>query len=260
MVEDGGGGGVLIAVGDGAVRAKAYEGEGPRERLMRLGASALTDSELLAVLFGTGSRGNPVGSLAESVVRARGGLRSLAQSDPRELCAIPGLGPARAAQVLAALELGSRAQRTRDSRPRLVTPEQIFLHLAPAMVLQRREIFHVLCLNARNVLLADVRVAEGTMETCPVDPREVFRVALASKCTAIVVAHNHPSGDPHPSTMDVALTRQLMRAANLLGIKLLDHIVVGDGRYASLLESGVLGRLEAEVESCAEGDGSWSSR
>ena len=254
MVEDGGGGGGVNPAAEDSVRAKAFEGEGPRERLMRLGASALTDSELLAVLFGTGSRGNPVLSLAESVVRARGGLRSLAQSDPRELCALPGLGPARAAQVLAALELGCRAQRTRDARPRLVTPEQIFRHLAPTMVLQRREVFHVLCLNSRNALLADVRVAEGTMESCPVDPREVFRVALSSKCTAIVVAHNHPSGDPHPSAMDVALTRQLVRAANLLGLKLLDHIVVGDGRYASLLESGVLGRLEAEVQACAEGE------
>ncbi|HLL00358.1 MAG TPA: DNA repair protein RadC, partial [Myxococcaceae bacterium] len=157
-----------------------------------------------------------------------------------ELCAQPRLGPARAAQVLAALELGRRAQRAAERRPRLRTPREIYGYLVPTLSALRREVFHVLCFNPRNVLLADVRVAEGTMNTCPVDPREVYAAALTTRATAIVLAHNHPSGDPEPSMQDIALTVQLAEAGRLLGIKVLDHLVLGDGNYVSLMERGLL--------------------
>jgi DNA repair protein RadC len=101
-------------------------------------------------------------------------------------------------------------------------------------------VFHVLCFNARNVLLLDARVAEGTINACLVDPREVFAAAITARATAIVLAHNHPSGDPEPSAQDLSLTRQLFEAGRLLGIKVLDHVVVGDGTYASLMERGEL--------------------
>jgi DNA repair protein RadC len=208
-----------------------------RERLFKLGAPALTDLELLSVLLGAGPR---VSGLAEELLSHSGGLKALLLKDPLELCAQPRLGAARAAQVLAALELGRRAQRATERRPRLRNPREIYGYLAPNLSALRREVFHVLCFNPRNVLLADVRVAEGTMNTCPVDPREVYAAALTTRATAIVLAHNHPSGDPEPSMQDVGLTVQLAEAGRLLGIKVLDHLVLGDGTYVSLMERGLL--------------------
>jgi DNA repair protein RadC len=208
-----------------------------RERLFKLGTSALTDLELLSVLLGAGPR---VSGLAEELLAHSGGLKALLLKDPLELCSQPRLGPVRAAQVLAALELGRRAQRATERRPRLRNPREIYGYLAPNLSALRREVFHVLCFNPRNVLLADVRVAEGTMNTCPVDPREVYAAALTTRATAIVLAHNHPSGDPEPSMQDLALTVQLAEAGRLLGIKVLDHLVLGDGAYVSLMERGLL--------------------
>lgn len=230
-----------MGAGDGAEAE-----EGPRERLMRLGATALTDAELLAVLFGSGAKPDPLRSAAESLLEAGGGLKALLLSDPHELCALPGLGPARAAQMLSALELGRRAQRTSEARPKLKTPAEIHRYLRPTLALLRREEFHVLCLNGRNVLLRDARVAEGTMNTCPVDPREVFSAALLARSTAIVLAHNHPSGDAEPSELDLFLTRQLWAGARLLGIRLLDHLILSDEGYTSLLERGLMPSDERE--------------
>ncbi len=224
--------------GEEPVGAKAPGLEEVRERLFKLGSPALPDLERLSVLLGAGPR---VSGLAEELLSHSGGLKALLLKDPLELCAQPRLGPARAAQVLAALELGRRAQRAAERRPRLRTPREIYGYLVPNLSALRREVFHVLCFNPRNVLLADVRVAEGTMNTCPVDPREVYAAALTTRATAIALAHNHPSGDPEPSAQDVALTMQLMEAGNLLGIKVLDHLVVGDGTYVSLMERGLFG-------------------
>jgi DNA repair protein RadC len=223
--------------GEGSVGAKAPGMEEVRERLFKLGGSALTDLELLSVLLGAGPR---TSGLAAELLSHSGGLKALLLKDPLELCAQPRLGPARAAQVLAALELGRRAQRATERRPRLRNPREIHRYLFPTLSALRREVFHVLCFNPRNVLLADVRVAEGTMNTCPVDPREVYAAALTTRATAIVLAHNHPSGDPEPSAQDVALTFQLAEAGRLLGIKVLDHLVLGDGTYVSLMERGLL--------------------
>lgn len=233
------GGGVLEGAAErGSVGALTPVDQRPRERLLRLGAHALTDPELLAILFGTGTRANPVLDLAESLVATGGGLKALAQSDPHELCALPGLGPARAAQVMAALELGRRAQMAGEKRPRLSTPEQIFRYAWPNLCGLGREVFHVLCLNSRNVLLRDVRTAEGTFDFCHVDPREVFRAALTARAAAVVLVHNHPSGDATPSGPDLNLTARLVEGANVLGLRILDHVIVGDRTYHSLLEHG----------------------
>lgn len=228
------------SAGEGSVRARPHGMEEVHERLFKLGASALTDLELLSVLLELGPRTQ---GLAEELLPHGGGLKALLLRDPLELCTQPRLGPVRAAQLVAALELGRRAQRATERRPRLRNPREIHAYLAPALSALRREVFHVLCFNPRNVLLADVRVAEGTMNTCPVDPREVYAAALTTRATAIVLAHNHPSGDPEPSAQDVSLTVQLVEAGRLLGIKVLDHLVLGDGAYVSLMERGF---LEAE--------------
>ncbi len=226
---------------EGSVRAKG-EGsvEESRERLFRLGAAALTDPELLCVVWNPGPRAPGAWALARTLLAQGGGLKGLAQEEPLALSQRPGVGTVRAAQALAALELGRRSQHARERRPKLRTPREIAGYLAPVLGALRREVFHVLCFNARNVLLHDVRVAEGTMNACPVDPREVFAAALTARATAIVLAHNHPSGDPEPSIQDVALTRHLVAGGRLLNIKVLDHVVTGDGGYVSMLERGLL--------------------
>jgi len=222
--------------------------ETSRERLLEQGALALSETELLAVVLGRGTPNRPARAIAESLLALGPGLLELSRRDPRELICLPGIGPARAAQLVASLELGRRAQLSVERRPRLKTPAEIYHHLAPALRSLRREVFHVLSLNGRNVLLNDARVAEGTMNACPVDPREVFSAALSARATAIVLAHNHPSGDPEPSEMDVALTEQIVEGGRILGIRVLDHLIVGDGAYVSLLERGRLSHRPAEPE------------
>lgn len=242
------------ATGGGSVRVRGTSLEDARERLFRLGAEALTDLELLGLLWTEGARG--LEGTADGV--ARGGLKALVQEDPRVLCARKGVGPSRTSRLLAALELGRRAQRSSEKRPRLRTPKDVHGYLFPTLSALRREVFHVLCFNPRNVLVHDARVAEGTLSACPVDPREVFAAVLSSRATAIVLAHNHPSGDPEPSVQDVGLTEHLARAAGLLGVKLLDHVVVGDGAYVSMLERGLLPDSEREGRrKCGTPDGGW---
>jgi len=215
-------------------------GEPPRERLARMGPSALTDPELLAVLLGTGTRGQPVHALAQQLLSTRGGLKALVQHTPLELCALPGLGLARASRVLAALELGRRVQKGEEVRPRLLCARDVVNYLRPTLSALPREVFHVLCLNTRNVLLQDVRVAEGSVSACPVDPREVFAAGLAVRASALILAHNHPSGDPTPSAEDLSLTTRLMEGARLLGLKVLDHVILGGSRSCSMSESNLL--------------------
>jgi DNA repair protein RadC len=205
---------------------------GAKERLVRLGAAALSDAELLCVVVG---RKLETSALAP-------GLRAIAQEEPSVLQSA--LGDA-APSILAAIELGRRLQSSNERRPRLKTPKDIYLYLSPLLAAQRREQFHVLCLNSRNVLLRDVKIAEGTVNACPVDPREVFAPALETRATAIVLAHNHPSGDPEPSTADVALTQRLIEGGRVLGIGILDHVVFGDGGYVSMLERDLLPRSAA---------------
>jgi DNA repair protein RadC len=220
--------------------------ETSRERLFELGPGALAAGELLALLLGTGIAGHSARAIAERLLLLGPGLKELSRREARELTAVPGVGPARAARLAAAFELGRRVQRSEERRPRLRTPGEIYRYLAPQLSSLRKEVFHVLSLNSRNVLLNDSKVAEGTMNACPVDPREVFSAALGARASAIVLAHNHPSGDPEPSEMDVTLSAQLVEGGRILGIRVLDHIVVGDAGFVSLFERG-------KLAGCSEG-------
>lgn len=211
-----------------------------RERLWRLGASALTDAELLGVLVsGAGSPRN-VRTLVDAVLDEGGGLKALYELEPHQLAAKPGMGAARTALVLSALELGRRSLYSLERRPRLRTPREIDAYLRPGLAALRREVFHVLCFNARNVLVRDARIAEGSTTSCPVDPREVFSAALSVRASAVVLAHNHPSGDPEPSSLDITLTQQLTDGARLVGIRVMDHLVIGERSFVSMLERGLL--------------------
>ena len=229
----------MVTSGKNSGGIKSRHPQGARQRLLRWGGNILTDAELLSVLFSEHEAALPAG-LMTGALETNGGLKSLFLAEPRHLCGRTGLGRRRGTVLLAAMELGRRSQNLKEFRPRLRTPRDIFRYLAPQFRGLRKEVFHVLCLNSRNVLIHDARIAEGSVNSCPVDPREVFAAAISARATAVVLAHNHPSGDPTPSQLDIQLTHQLAQGGRILGISVLDHLVLGDSGYTSMLESGEL--------------------
>jgi DNA repair protein RadC len=212
----------------------------PRERLGALGAAALSDAELLALLLGTGTAREGVLDVATRVLAAVGGLGALARLAPPQLAVLPGLGPARAAEIVAAMELGRRASRDiAAERPQIMRPADAAALLSPALAHLEQERSIVLLLDRRHRLLREVIVGFGGIAHAPMEPREIFSAALREPgVAAVLVAHNHPSGDPTPSPEDRAVTRRLTRAAETLGLELLDHVIVAAGGWASLREQG----------------------
>jgi len=211
----------------------------PRERIARHGPGALANRELLALLLGVGSRKASVLDLADSLLGA--GLRGLAARSLAELETQRGLGRAKATRVLAALELGSRlASEPHGAAPALRTPEESARYLLPRYGARPVETFGLLALDARHRPKREVVVSVGCLTSSVVHPREVFQEAIVSRAAALILFHNHPSGDPEPSAEDVALTRRLASAGTLMGIEILDHLVLGAGRFVSLKQRGVL--------------------
>lgn len=222
--------------------------ERPRERLLRLGPEQLSDAELLAILLGTGKKGLSVIDLARQVLHhceskdPGNGLRTLLQLRDAELKqAFPGIGVAKLCQILAALHLGLRASTApMPKRVDLSNPRAVFQFLAPRMSHLDREQFVVVLLNAKNHVLDVESVSEGTLTASLVHPREIFKSAIRRSAHAMILAHNHPSGDPSPSREDREVTQRLVSAGRLLGIEVLDHLVIGDGRYVSFRERGLV--------------------
>jgi len=215
--------------------------ERPRERLARLGPEALRDAELLAVLFRTGTRKMGAVALAEALLRHFGDLRALSRASLEELQTFSGLGAVKAVEIKAALELGKRLARHRDTeRKKIRTAEDVSDLLMIHFKECETEEFKVLLLNTKNEVQKVVDVSSGGADQTPALPRDVFRQATREGAVAVIACHNHPSGDPEPSRDDVALTKQLADAAELLGIRLLDHVVFGDGRYVSLKDRGLM--------------------
>jgi DNA repair protein RadC len=210
----------------------------PRERLLDGGPDRLSEVELVALVLGSAGP-TPALRTAEELLARFGGAGELARLPARELSRC-GLGAARAARLAAALELGRRAQTPRLRELSLATPADVFRWARPRLGHLTREVFHVLLLDARHRIVADRRVAEGGLSSCAISPRDVFEPAIREAAPAVIFVHNHPSGDPTPSRDDVALTRRLRDAATMLGVALVDHVVVADGGYVSLLEAGKL--------------------
>ena len=211
----------------------------PRERLARAGAAALSSRELLAVLLGTGARGLSVLDLADELLAD--GLHPLASRSLLDLERARGLGRAKAARVLAAIELGARLSSERAAEANsLHSPADAARYLLPRYGTRPVETFGLLALDARHKLRHEAVVSVGCLTASLVHPREVFQEAVVSRAAALVLFHNHPSGDPEPSAEDLALTRRLCAAGSLMGIEILDHLVLGAGRYVSLKERGVL--------------------
>jgi DNA repair protein RadC len=223
-------------------RERRPRAEGPRERLYWNGAAALADVELLALQLGAGTRGRMAADIAREMLAAYGSLAGVASREPAELARLGGVGPARAARLAAAFELTRRLRgRQPGERLRLGSPAETYAAYAPLMEDLSREVFRVALLDAQNRLLRDRVVSEGTLSASLVHPREVFKPAIVESAASVILLHNHPSGDPTPSREDVRLTRQLAEGARLLDLRILDHVIIGQGRFVSLAEQGVLG-------------------
>jgi len=223
-----------------AVREMPQE-DRPRERLARLGAEALRDAELIAVLFRTGTRRMGAVALAETALRHFTDLRGLARASLEELQQVKGLGRVKAIEIKAALELGKRlAAHTATDRHRIRSAEDVARLLMVRFKDCETEQFKCLLLNPRHDVLKTLDISQGTLDGTSALPRDVFRQAVREGAAAVIVCHNHPSGDPEPSRADVALTERLVAAADLLEVTLVDHIVFGDGRYVSMKERDLL--------------------
>ncbi|MBM3885554.1 MAG: DNA repair protein RadC [Gemmatimonadetes bacterium] len=214
----------------------------PRERLRALGVEALSGAELIALLIGSGTRTQSATDVAAALLdRGGGSLRRLAQTPLATLASVAGVGPVRALTIQAALDLGRRlAAEPTESRPPMRGPDDVFRFYGPRLSGLGVEEFHVAVLDAQHRLERDLLISRGILDGSLVHPREVFREAIAERAAAVILVHNHPSGDPTPSAEDQAVTRQLVAAGRLLDIPVHDHIVIGRGRYVSLAQEGRL--------------------
>lgn len=217
------------------------EGERPRERLVNLGAQALSDAELIAVILGTGTTGQSALDLARAALTRFGGLSGLLASGPEELGTIDGLGPAKSAQLQAVLELARRSLREEIRRdPALSSPDKVRDYLKMTLAHRQHEVFMALFLDAQNRLLTADELFRGTLTQTSVYPREVVKRALAVNAACVIFAHNHPSGVAEPSRSDELLTAILKQALGLVDIRVLDHVIVAGSRTVSFAERGLL--------------------
>ena len=215
--------------------------ERPRERLIRLGAEALSEQELLACVLGRGIAGESVLISARRLLARFGTLRGMADASVEQLSGVRGIGPAKAVQLKAAVEMARRvAMSSNGHRPRVDTPEAAVAVLRPHLSDKQKEHFVALLLDARHHLIRVSPIAVGTLSATLVHPRELFKEAIAASAAAVIVAHNHPSGDPTPSDHDVQLTQRLVAAGTVLGIEVLDHVILGERSTVSLKAAGVL--------------------
>ena len=215
--------------------------ERPRERLLREGPGHLTDAQLVAILLRVGRHDGSAVQVALDLIQRLGGLQGLANRESDELCQVPGIGPAKAAQLLAAIELGKRAMAVPlTTGTRIRSSVELVQHYAPMLRDLRHEVFKIVLLDAKHAIIRDATVSEGSLTLSIVHPREVFNLAVRESAAALICLHNHPSGDPEPSAEDRSLTTRLVTAGDVLGIEVLDHIIVGDGKYVSFADSGWL--------------------
>lgn len=213
----------------------------PRERLIQFGAGSLSNAELLAIVLGTGTKNKTTVQLSEKLLSHFQTLGSLGKSTIEELCGIGGIGKVKATKVLAALELGRRAGMASPSeRFTINSPEDVARLLMPDMRYLDREHFKALILNTKHQVLRSVDISIGSLNSSVVHPRELYKMVIRHNGAAVIVAHNHPSGDPTPSSEDIAVTKRLTEAGQVLGIDLLDHIILGDGRFVSLKEYSLM--------------------
>jgi DNA repair protein RadC len=214
--------------------------ERPRERLLHAGAEALSTTELLAILLRTGTRTESALRLAERLVATLGSLKEVAEATVEQLCQVKGVGPVKAVAIKAAIELGKRvAAFSPEMRPAVRSPEDVAQLVMADLQHAAREHFKALLLDSKNQILRVVTVSVGSLNESIVHPRELYREAIRHSAAAVIAVHNHPSGDPTPSDEDIQVSVRLRDAGRLIGIDLLDHLIIGDGRWVSLKERGL---------------------
>ena len=220
--------------------------ERPRERLLEHGVEALASDELLALVLGSGIAGSSASELGARLLDDAGGLVALSRAGARELASLRGIGIARATRLAAAFQLGKRVVAEPLPAQTVRGAMDVYRYLQPRLRGLMQEVFIVIALDARNAILHHVEVARGSLTGVDVHPREVFRPLIRLAAAGAVVAHNHPSGDPNPSEHDLALTRRLRRAGDLVGIPVIDHVVIGAAGYSSIGE--LVGAEDADWE------------
>ena len=221
----------------------------PREKLERLGVAALGDNELLALVLGSGSRYADALELANRLLAYADGVHGLTRVGPGDLRHVAGIGRARAAQVTAALELGRRTLvRRHADRPRLTMPRQVAEYLLPQYGALPVEHFGIAMFDTKHRLLRVKVLSVGSLDTTIVHPREVFREAASAFAASIILFHNHPSGDPTPSPDDFELTTRMSSAGEVMGIPVVDHVVLADQRYFSMMEAGRLRSARGKMD------------
>ncbi len=221
------------------------EAQRPYERLERLGASALSDTELLSIFIRSGRAGESSLDLAHRVLDldvAGRGLSFLQDATIEELTAIPGIGRVKSIQLAAAVELGRRSGHTADAlrRTKIACPEDVAGMLSLEMAHLPREELRVVCLDVRNRVIRTIRISEGGLFAAVVSPRDLFREVIKANASSVILAHNHPSGDPEPSQEDVQSTQRMVKAGEMIGIRVLDHLVIATGGQVSLKRRGLM--------------------
>ncbi|WP_084024479.1 RadC family protein [Vulcanibacillus modesticaldus] len=215
--------------------------ERPRERMIRFGPQSLSNVELLAILLRTGSSNESVFQLAQKVLSELETLQNLNDVTLEELTKIKGIGPAKAIQIKGAIELGRRVVKSiPQDKIQIRSPRDVANFILEDMKHLKQEHFIALLLDTKNQIIAKETISIGSLNSSIVHPREVFKPAIKKSVSAIIVVHNHPSGDPTPSKEDIEVTNRLVEAGNILGIDLLDHVIIGDSRYISLKDRGML--------------------
>lgn len=217
------------------------ENERPRERLLTHGPGSMSEAQLMAIILRTGGNGRSAIDIAMELLDRFGALKNVEHASLSELCSIKGLGIAKTAQIKAALELGRRLFREQSLKgPVFSNGKDVYAYFNPLFRNMKKEVFFCALLDAKNRLQKDCRISEGTLTSSIIHPREAFREAIKESAASVIFVHNHPSGDPEPSREDILITEKLESAGEIIGIRLLDHIIIGEGKYASMLEKGYL--------------------
>jgi len=214
--------------------------ERPRERLNKFGAEALSAQELLALILGRGIRGESVMVTAQRLLSAFGNIKNLSEASIEELSAIKGIGLAKAAQIKSAFELARRKDDHDYSKISVKSHQDVVKLVSPKLKDKKKEQFLILCLDTRNNLIKLNTISTGTLDANLVHPREVFKEAIQSLASSIILVHNHPSGNPEPSDADIDITRRILETGKIVGIDILDHIIVADNKSFSFKEKGLV--------------------
>lgn len=251
----------MSAISRGGGISRWPESERPRERLIREGSESLTDAQLLAILLRVGRPDSSAVEVAMELLAQLEGLQGLSNRGLDELCQVPGIGPAKAAQLKAAIELGKRVLTAPlATGTRIGSSLDLFRHYHPRLRDLRYEVFVIVLLDAKHHVIRDATVSKGSLTLSIVHPRDVFNLAVRESAAAVIFLHNHPSGDPQPSAEDRTLTARLVSAGEVLGIRVLDHLVVGDGRYVSFADQGWLAAQPDHADRPADAKGERAHR